>query len=299
MSQPNENSNPESTPFLMFYTSNWIAATWRYTLEQKGFYSSALFLMWEMKAGLPDDIRWLGSAFNCDPRIAKRLRDFLIAERKLESRDGFLVNRRMMRMIARYLKVQKVVPPTQRTDDNGYFGPMSDVLTPLHRPYVGGHLSGFHNEISDGDPPISYSRSHRSEEENLPSSSIKPRGGTDEDVLEISDLEFSKQLIEAGGGVLALRSQSLGSMVVPRKWLADGCDLARDVLPALRAVSRRMPADSVRSWGYFSAEVLANKRENERAPIDQPRRKGPIEEDKRARLRKLGELAGLHPAGAA
>ena len=97
-------SKAGSTPFLMFYTSDWIAGTAGFTFEQQGFYSAVLFRMWEMKGGLPDDVRWLASHMNCDPRTARRLRDFLVKVGKLQSRDGFLVNSRMMREISKVLR---------------------------------------------------------------------------------------------------------------------------------------------------------------------------------------------------
>lgn len=93
---------PEHTPFMQVYTSDWTAGTIGFTLEQRGFYFEALKTMWEMKGGLPDDIKWLSCALRCDPRTARRLRSFLINKRKLKHRNNLLINERMEKEIARW-----------------------------------------------------------------------------------------------------------------------------------------------------------------------------------------------------
>lgn len=120
-------SKAGSTPFLMFYTSDWIAGTAGFTFEQQGFYSAVLFRMWEMKSGVPDDVRWIANHLSCDPRTARRLRDFLVKEGKLEARDGFLVNGRMMREIAKVIRRER--KPVKRN-----FAPTSALTSPELRP---------------------------------------------------------------------------------------------------------------------------------------------------------------------
>lgn len=95
---PPENK-PGHTPFWMFYTSDWASGVIGFTLEQEAFYLRVLLRMWERKAGLPDDIKWLSAALSCDPRKVRRLRSFLINQRKLRLVDGLLINPRAMRDI--------------------------------------------------------------------------------------------------------------------------------------------------------------------------------------------------------
>lgn len=83
------------TPFMQFYTSDWTSGTVNFTLEQRGFYFECLKMMWETKAGLIDDPKWLASATRCDIRTARRLRNFLVEKRKLKPRDNLLINSRM------------------------------------------------------------------------------------------------------------------------------------------------------------------------------------------------------------
>lgn len=287
-------SKPDTTPFLMFYTSDWIAATWRYTFEQRGFYAAVLFQMWEMKSGLPDDCRWLATALGCDPRTAKRLRDFLIAEKKLESRDGFLSNRRMMRMIARALRQKTVVPPTQADDFRADFQPTSAGSSTEDRPDVGPDLFQNANEINEGSDLILYSTFHIPEEEDLPSSSINPKRTADDGSVSCDDELFTK-LTDAAGPALVPESTALARITVPKRWLAEGCDLERDVLPAIRVVASRRPPRSVRSWSYFSAEVLATRKVNTDPIPEIALRRSPIAEQRQKRLQKLAALCGIEP----
>ena len=128
----------ESTPFLMFYTSDWIAGTAGFTFEQQGFYGAVLFRMWEMKGGLPDDVKWIANNLGCDPRTVRRLRDFLIGKGKLKSRDGFLLNSRMMREIAKFIRrnrrvVQRNSAPTSGQSSaelRADFAPKLDLRVP-------------------------------------------------------------------------------------------------------------------------------------------------------------------------
>lgn len=163
-----ENFKSNATPFLMFYTSDWIAATNRYTLEQRGFYSGVLFAMWERKGGLPDDARWLANALNCDPRTVRRLREFFIGEGKLESRDGHLVNRRMMVEIARYLrrKLPNSAPVREERSEQleADFGPISARSSGEDLPDLRADLCEFPNEISATSDHILEARNQKPEE---------------------------------------------------------------------------------------------------------------------------------------
>jgi len=96
-------SKADRTPFLKFYTDDWIAGTVGFTLEQEGFYLRMLNRMWARKSMLPYDIKWLSTALNCDPRTVRRLTTFLLGEGKLIEFWGYLVNPRMVREINKHL----------------------------------------------------------------------------------------------------------------------------------------------------------------------------------------------------
>jgi uncharacterized protein YdaU (DUF1376 family) len=92
------------TPFLMFYTDDYLTGTQHMPPDQQGFYFRCLCLMWDRKGGIPDD-NGLWLARMCSWHISKvrKLRAALLETGKLKSIDGFLVNSRMMRDIAAWL----------------------------------------------------------------------------------------------------------------------------------------------------------------------------------------------------
>lgn len=71
----------------------------------------------------------------------------------------------------------------------------------------------------------------------------------------LSDLE--SQLIEAAEPALDNPANCLGllSLATPHMWLSQGCDLALDILPTLRAVAKMNAGKRVRSWDYFTRSV--------------------------------------------
>lgn len=112
----------DHTPYMQFYTSDWTAGTIGFTLEQRGFYFEALKTMWELKAGLPDDIKWLGLALRCDPRTARKIRSFLVNKGKLNVRNSLLINPRMMRDIAQWKRKQASKIGKTFAEDQGILG---------------------------------------------------------------------------------------------------------------------------------------------------------------------------------
>lgn len=102
LSDPLPEHKSDSTPFWMFYTSDWAAGTIGFTLEQRGFYLECLRCMWERKGGLIDDAKWIASAVRCDPRTARRMRSFLINHGKLIPVEGLLINPRAARDIRKW-----------------------------------------------------------------------------------------------------------------------------------------------------------------------------------------------------
>lgn len=107
MTQEDGEGKAAATSFVMFYTSNWFGGTTGLTFEQKGFYIDLLLRMWERKGPLPDDVNWIAAHLGADRRTVRRLRQALIESEKLESRDGLLSNRRMMKEIAKALRRER------------------------------------------------------------------------------------------------------------------------------------------------------------------------------------------------
>lgn len=81
-------------------------------------------------------------------------------------------------------------------------------------------------------------------------------------------------LLDAAGSSLDPTSTGLMVLSLPIAWVADGCDLVLDILPAIRAASARASPGSVRSWKYFS-QAVADARAKRLAPMPEGRTNEP------------------------
>lgn len=70
---------------------------------------------------------------------------------------------------------------------------------------------------------------------------------------------LADRLRDAGGRAL---NRSLGAFEAisdPLAWLDAGCDLEKDIIPTIREVSNRRPANSIGGWHYFTKAVLERR----------------------------------------
>ncbi|SEQ70780.1 Helix-turn-helix domain-containing protein [Faunimonas pinastri] len=63
-------------------------------------------------------------------------------------------------------------------------------------------------------------------------------------------------LHRAAGDALNAASPGLLVLSAPLRWLAHGCDLQADILPAIQAVAARHRGSPVRAWDYFTSAVF-------------------------------------------
>lgn len=75
------------------------------------------------------------------------------------------------------------------------------------------------------------------------------------------------KLEAAAGGQLEnyARAPGLMNLSTPLMWLEQGCDLDRDVLPAISVVAaRRKAKGKIGDWNYFTQAIANAKRDRER-----------------------------------
>lgn len=86
---------------------------------------------------------------------------------------------------------------------------------------------------------------------------------------KIDHKELEKQLLDACNGALdnPVNCQGLLNLAEPIMWLDQGCDLERDILPALRAVGQKQHGKRIRSWAYFTSAVADAKSAREKGKI--------------------------------
>ena len=116
MTQIAEKINSQRTPFLKFYTDDWIAGTLELSFEAKGFYLEILLRMWERKGPVPNDEIWLARNLNCNPRTVRKLLAVLLECGKFRIEDGQIINNRMMREISTMLLHWQSKPNSKRIE---------------------------------------------------------------------------------------------------------------------------------------------------------------------------------------
>jgi uncharacterized protein YdaU (DUF1376 family) len=93
--------------FARVHVSDLLHGIRTLTMEERGFYMTAFFSMYDRMGGLPlDDDHHCATIIGCDVRVYRRLKDRMIALGKLEhSRDGErLINKRVEDEITAYCK---------------------------------------------------------------------------------------------------------------------------------------------------------------------------------------------------
>src|SRR5262245_5341937 len=64
------------------------------TLEERGAYNTVLDLIFDRRGDVPDDDRFLASWMRCDTRIWRRIKQRLVALKKIEIVGGRIINHR-------------------------------------------------------------------------------------------------------------------------------------------------------------------------------------------------------------
>jgi uncharacterized protein YdaU (DUF1376 family) len=272
-------------PWFKCYQDKWLEDTRDLPPDLRGIYFDCLCLMYKYSGPLRDDPHWVSHQMHVSVRVWKRAREALIEQKFLFETPEGLVNKRASNELENRSEVQ-----TKRQIS----GSKSRRKTEFNS-----ENANEYNEADQANAPIRArieleEEREEIEEKQLPSSSINP-APTDDDCLGFSDDELFRKLSEAAGDLLVRDSSSLGRLDVPKRWIREGCDLERDVLPSLRLVATRRPARSVRSWRYFSAEVMETKRLNTTDNTEIAQRKLPFAEQRQKRLQKLAALCGIEP----
>lgn len=105
--------------------------------------------------------------------------------------------------------------------------------------------------------------------------SLKKLTDADENARALSDLSYYRDRLEnAANGALVNIAGASGLLVMsePIAWIEQGCDLNKDIVPAVQAVAHRSKPNSISSWRYFSKPVADAKARRE-APM--PEGRGP------------------------
>lgn len=86
-------------PWVKVFPSDLLNGIVDLDAEQRGVYLTIMAMIWDRGAPLPDDAQWLARRCGTSTRGFRRVRDSLIAEGKLEMRNGFIANRRALESV--------------------------------------------------------------------------------------------------------------------------------------------------------------------------------------------------------
>lgn len=239
-----EKSTPRPDPWYKRYPEDYRRGTRRLSLAARGAYSDIIDLIFTEGGPIPDDNRWLACALHCTPRQWLKVREELFAAGKLFVRDGGIHNRRAEEELAARSATKS--------------RPTYDRKSADLRPKVGPVNRTFLNVINGGGSTEAEAESEAEGdcgEGKSKTTTVEQAAATPPSVGDLRLLR--DRLMEAADGALAnlAIAQALESMMIPLMWLDNGCDLERDVLPTVRAVSQRSKGKNIKSWKYYTEAV--------------------------------------------
>lgn len=275
------------TRFVRFYPSDWRSGCIGLSPEEEGVYIRVCAHAWETGSRVPTNDAEAASRLMLDVRMWKRLKAKLIAKGKLHVAENGIYSPRAERELK---AAQTGVREAQEKAGVGTAGdshdgehqnggssapgrePSRPELLANNQPTSernSGEVGG-KSEVSRREVSIIFSE--KSSEINTPLKNHNLNLTVDDDAkcarAKPEDLDgLQKKLETAAEGALASPAACPGllNLSTPQWWLEQGCDLDRDVLPAVAEVARRRAGKTkISTWDYFTNAVTEAKKKRER-----------------------------------
>ena len=245
------------------YPRRFREATSRMPFELRGAYSLLIDLYFEYGKPLPNDDKWIASGLYIDVRKWNPIRKKLFACGKLRiGADGLIHNELADELLA----LRKARIDADRRSPEATSGLKYQSKSPSKYQSNSGDNFEKDNDFNDG---ARHSNSNSNidngsvcgEVEN-PSSSVLSLSAAA--AMRVKRDKYMQQLIEAAGNAVAdpAGAPNLLNLSIPTWWIEQGCDVERDILPALRKIAARKPKPGARkivSWEYFNNLVAENR----------------------------------------
>lgn len=238
-----------SRPWYKRYPSDFVSGTYRLTAEEKGVYAVLLDLMYDAGKPIVDDAQELGRVCGCSTRRFNQIKAKLVEDGKIIVRDGTISNSRFEKQV---IKEEIEHKKLSENAAKSHFKRDENKTT-----------SNKNNSLSEkGHQPNPEARSQKPEV-------VITAAGKNPDPEDLH-----ARLVEAAGLCLNRTSPQIEMVSDALAWMADGCDLKLDILPAIKAAGERRPNGSIRSWSYFSGAVHeARDRRNGKGRESKPQAK--------------------------
>lgn len=248
--------------FVMWNVNDYLAGTAGLTAEQEGVYMRFLMQLYSNGKPLPDDDAWMSRLLRLSVRVWRRVKESLAELGKIIIRNSALTNSRFeAERIKRAEDHQKRAAAAhkrwaQNRKTKAAIEPTLPKVSAKFPESFGETLpqkSEKANKINDDRVKEDMlSRIHK------PESIEKEKK---ESSSRLTDSDLSAVLEKAAGACLKNPAAAPGLLVMsqPRRWLEQGCDLDKDVLPAIRAVAAKSRSGSISNWAYFTGAVVDAK----------------------------------------
>lgn len=245
-------------PWYKRYSRDVFDGTRRLTLEQRAAYNDILDLIYMHGGPIPDDTKWMAHSIQCSPRKWVALKTALLDAKKITIKNGMISNPRAELELENKLNISRnnaeIATKREREKRENLEKPNEINKTEARSE----HLAGASSE-SDKDK--------KKQKEEIPAAAPVPEPASPSPspaalpspILDLKVLET--RLLEACNGSLdnPVNCMGLLNLATPQMWLANGCDLELDVIPALTAAGKKHHGKRIRDWNYFTGIVADAK----------------------------------------
>ena len=268
-------------PYMRFYVKSYCKATLSLTYEEQGVYMRLLCTMWEHGGKLKDDDSYISKALPIQihkwRKVKRQLMPFL-----MEHSPGFLTQNK--------LSDEYLFSSGDKKQNEGSTPGVTTSVTRGVTPPVTPQVTRGVTPLVDDDGS-NYATADKREE--IGRFEAIPPGGVAHALARALDQSRSRQyinkksrLLEDGDGDSCVKPEDEALAVkfvhtaisafekhglhppsdysVVNGWVANGCDMMRDILPAVEASLNRLGSatDPPKSWRYFVHEVYGRKKSN-------------------------------------
>jgi len=227
-------SKEQKQPYVRFFASDWLGGTRGMKAAEVGIYITLIAMMYERCEPLPEDHKKLSRQCGCGSAAFAKALEMLVDDGKVTRLDEGLWNNRVEKEFKWREK------NSQQSSD------AANERWKKSNKNKGDDMQAQSERNADGMPkPEARSQKPESIVTTPPASPL-PSSLPD---------DLHRLLVEAAGACLSRTSPQIEMVSDALGWLGDGCDLALDILPTLKANGKRKPANSVRSWSFFADAV--------------------------------------------
>jgi uncharacterized protein YdaU (DUF1376 family) len=272
-----------SNPWFKFFPSDWIGGTVNLTPSERGVYITLLAMIYEHGGSLPRDDARLARACGMPKAGFAKVLHSLISQRKIEvESDGSLTNNRAKtevatrgariksakeNAIARWDKTESenAIPHDEKTKQNQQ---QSDATAP--DPHMRNPCYTIFQK------PEARDATHLGARQRVEDQASPPHA-------EPSSRNLAAELVAC---LPPMSGWPIATTIVPpagiSRLIAEGCDIDRHVLPAVRQVAARAHAAkrAIASWAFFEAAIRdAKAADKSLASAPPPFEAKPIDDD--------------------